>query len=76
MEGKEEGAAPPVDLAVEMKNGDFVRALVESGRVDTVHDISDGGLLVAISEMAIAGNIWPPVPPRLIITLITSLFFF
>jgi len=34
-----------------------VRALIESGRVDTVHDISDGGLLVAISEMAIAGNI-------------------
>jgi phosphoribosylformylglycinamidine synthase len=57
VEGKEEGAAPPVDLALEKKNGDFVRALIESGRIDTVHDISDGGLLVAIGEMAIAGNI-------------------
>jgi phosphoribosylformylglycinamidine synthase len=63
VEGKEEGAAPPVDLAVEMKNGDFVRALVESGRVDTVHDISDGGLLVAIAEMALAGNIGAALAP-------------
>jgi phosphoribosylformylglycinamidine synthase len=57
IEGKEEGAAPPVDLAVERKTGDFVRKLIEDGRVDTVHDISDGGLLVAVAEMALAGNI-------------------
>jgi phosphoribosylformylglycinamidine synthase len=57
IEGKEEGACPPVDLALEKKNGDFVRGLIESGRVDTVHDVSDGGLLVAIAEMALAGNI-------------------
>ncbi|HWC64056.1 MAG TPA: phosphoribosylformylglycinamidine synthase subunit PurL [Rhizomicrobium sp.] len=57
IEGKEEGAAPPVDLALEKKNGDFVRRLIEAGRVDTVHDLSDGGLLPAIAEMALAGNI-------------------
>jgi phosphoribosylformylglycinamidine synthase len=57
IEGKEEGAAPPVDLAKERKVGDFVRKLIEDGRVDTVHDISDGGLLVAVAEMALAGNI-------------------
>jgi phosphoribosylformylglycinamidine synthase len=57
VEGKEEGAAPPVDLVVEKKNGDFVRALIESGRADTVHDVSDGGVLVAAAEMALAGNI-------------------
>jgi len=57
VEGKEEGAAPSVDLALEKKNSDFVRALIEAGRVDTVHDISDGGVLVAIAEMALAGNI-------------------
>jgi phosphoribosylformylglycinamidine synthase len=57
VEGKEEGAAPPVDLAVEKKNGDFVRALIEAGRVDTVHDVSDGGLLVAVTEMALTGSI-------------------
>ncbi|HEV2561405.1 MAG TPA: phosphoribosylformylglycinamidine synthase subunit PurL [Rhizomicrobium sp.] len=57
IEGKEEGAAPPVDLAAEKKHGDFVRGLIESGRVDTVHDVSDGGLLVAVTEMAMANGI-------------------
>ncbi|MGH6829527.1 MAG: phosphoribosylformylglycinamidine synthase subunit PurL, partial [Rhizomicrobium sp.] len=57
IEGREEGSAPPVDLAAERKNGDFVRALIESGRVDTVHDVSDGGVLVALAEMALASGI-------------------
>ena len=57
IEGREEGGAPPVDLAAERKYGDFVRGLIEQGRVDTVHDISDGGLLVAIAEMALKGDI-------------------
>jgi phosphoribosylformylglycinamidine synthase len=57
IEGREEGAAPPVDLGSEKGNGDFVRTLIEQGRLDTVHDISDGGLLVALAEMAMAGGI-------------------
>jgi phosphoribosylformylglycinamidine synthase len=54
--GRFEGAPPPVDLAAERKKGDFVRAHVETGAVETVHDISDGGLLVALAEMALAGR--------------------
>ena len=50
------GAPPPVDLAAERKAGDFVRGLVETGLSATVHDLSDGGLLVALAEMAIAGR--------------------
>jgi phosphoribosylformylglycinamidine synthase len=57
IEGREEGGAPRVDLAVEKKNGDFVRKLIEDGRIDTCHDVSDGGVLVALAEMALAGNI-------------------
>jgi phosphoribosylformylglycinamidine synthase len=57
IEGKEEGAAPPVDLAAERKAGEFVRKLIEDGRCDTAHDLSDGGLLVALAEMALAGDI-------------------
>jgi phosphoribosylformylglycinamidine synthase len=57
LEGLEDGAAPPVDLAVEKKNGDFVRGLIEAGTTDTVHDIADGGLLVALAEMTMAGGI-------------------
>jgi phosphoribosylformylglycinamidine synthase subunit PurL len=64
IEGHEKGAPPPVDLTTEKRNGDFVRSLIEQGRADTVHDISDGGLLVAIAEMAMASGIgaelaWP-----------------
>jgi phosphoribosylformylglycinamidine synthase len=57
VEGRETGAAPPVHLPSEKRTGDFVRKLIEDGRADTVHDCSDGGLLVALAEMAMAGNI-------------------
>ncbi|HXL70488.1 MAG TPA: phosphoribosylformylglycinamidine synthase subunit PurL [Rhizomicrobium sp.] len=57
IEGKEDGGAPPVDLAAERRHGDFVRGMIEKGRVDTAHDLSDGGLLVAIAEMAMKDGI-------------------
>jgi phosphoribosylformylglycinamidine synthase len=57
IEDREEGAAPRVDLATEKKNATFVRKLIEDGRVDTCHDLSDGGLLVSLAEMALAGDI-------------------
>jgi len=57
IEGREEGAAPPVDLAAERKAGEFVRKLIEDGRCDTAHDLSDGGLLVALADMALAGDV-------------------
>jgi phosphoribosylformylglycinamidine synthase len=60
--GREEGAPPPVDLEAEKRNGDFVRHLVHSGLVDTVHDCSDGGLAVAIAEMAMAGGVGASLP--------------
>lgn len=52
--GREEGAPPPVDLAVERRNGEFVRSLITAGRVNACHDLSDGGLAVALAEMALA----------------------
>ena len=54
---REEGAPPPVDLAVERRNGDFVRTLIAEGIATAVHDVSDGGLLVAVAEMAMASGI-------------------
>jgi phosphoribosylformylglycinamidine synthase len=54
---REEGAPPPVDLAAERRNGDFVRGLITSGTATAVHDVSDGGLLVALAEMAMASGI-------------------
>ncbi|MEQ1548984.1 MAG: phosphoribosylformylglycinamidine synthase subunit PurL [Chakrabartia sp.] len=55
--GREEGPPPPVDLKAEKIAGDRVRKLIATGKVSAVHDISDGGLLVAIAEMALAGRI-------------------
>jgi phosphoribosylformylglycinamidine synthase len=54
---REEGAPPPVDLAAERRNGDLVRALIDDGIATAVHDVSDGGLLIALAEMAIASGI-------------------
>jgi phosphoribosylformylglycinamidine synthase len=55
--GREDGAPPPVDLALERKTGDVVRALIQSGQLKTVHDLSDGGLAAAVCEMCLASNV-------------------
>lgn len=55
--GREEGAPPPVDLAAEKRNGDCVRGMIHAGTATAVHDLSDGGLLIALAEMAMAGGI-------------------
>ncbi|MFM9890858.1 MAG: phosphoribosylformylglycinamidine synthase subunit PurL [Rickettsiales bacterium] len=56
--GSEEGAPPPVDLVAEKHHGRFVLELIADGRlVSACHDVSDGGLLVALAEMCIARGI-------------------
>jgi phosphoribosylformylglycinamidine synthase len=55
--GRSEGTPPPVDLAHEQRIGQFLQRLIAEGFVSAVHDVSDGGLLVAVSEMALAGNV-------------------
>lgn len=54
--GREEGPPPSVDLAAERRNGEMVRSWIDGGKVTAVHDISDGGLLVALAEMALSGD--------------------
>ena len=67
--GREDGAPPPVDLARERRTGDLVRGLIEDGVIVTCHDVSGGGLLVAVAEMALAGDrgatLTIPAGPRL-----------
>ncbi len=53
--GREAGAPPPVDLLAERAAGEFVRGRIVAGQVRACHDVSDGGLLVAVAEMAMAG---------------------
>ena len=49
--GKKEGTCPNVDLVEEKKVQDFLIESIDSGNVNAAHDLSEGGLLVAIAEM-------------------------
>ena len=55
--GRADGPPPPVDLTHEKKVGDFVRSLIGEAVATAVHDVSDGGLAVALAEMAIDSGI-------------------
>lgn len=57
MFGREEGPPPPVDLQAERAHGEFIRALIDERLVSSCHDVSDGGLLVALAEMAMPSGI-------------------
>ena len=51
VEGREAGPPPPVDLEAERRHGDFIRSQIEAGRILACHDLSDGGLGIALAEM-------------------------
>jgi phosphoribosylformylglycinamidine synthase len=51
-----DGPAPEVDLVIERRNGDFVRSAIRNGQFSACHDISSGGLAVALAEMAMASG--------------------
>ena len=50
------GPPPEVNLFNEKNNGESILNLIDKGYVKSAHDISLGGLLVAISKMCIKGN--------------------
>jgi phosphoribosylformylglycinamidine synthase len=56
IQGREDGAPPSVDLLAERKTGEFIRDCIADGTATAVHDVSDGGVLVAIAEMALASG--------------------
>ena len=54
--GREGGAPPSVEPILEEKNGSLIRQAIANELIEAAHDISDGGLLVALAEMVIAGQ--------------------
>src|SRR5262249_43772634 len=58
IEGSEAGPPPPIDLAAERSNGDFLRSMIRTGLIVACHDLSDGGLLVAVASSGLAAG--PP----------------
>ncbi|MEA3038028.1 MAG: phosphoribosylformylglycinamidine synthase subunit PurL [Sphingomonadales bacterium] len=55
--GRAEGPPPVVDLRAERAAGEFVRAAIAGGAITACHDVADGGIAVAIAEMALAGHV-------------------
>ena len=55
--GAEAGGVPPIDLGDEKQTGNAVRKMIEDGVIAACHDVSDGGVLTAIAEMAIKSNL-------------------
>jgi phosphoribosylformylglycinamidine synthase subunit PurL len=55
--GQESGSPPRVDLTIEKNAGEFVREAIARQLVNAVHDVSDGGILPALAEMCLAGNV-------------------
>ena len=49
--GKKEGRVPEIDLSAEKKVQDFLLAHISNESVLAAHDVSEGGLLVALAEM-------------------------
>ena len=63
--GRDDGRTPPTDLTVEKNAGKIVLQLIADGLVSAVHDVSDGGLAVALAEMAMAGGMGAEVERNL-----------
>src|SRR5262249_29679884 len=62
---REDGPPPPIDGQATRRIGDLIRKLIARGGVTACHDLSDGGLLVALAEMAMAGGIGAGINPTL-----------
>ncbi len=60
---REAGPPPPVDLSLERHTGDWVRRLIHEGTIIACQDIGDGGLLVVVAEMALAGGMGVVLDP-------------
>ena len=57
IQSKEEGGTPEINLDTELINGNFVMDAINQKLIASAHDIGEGGILVAISEMCMSGNL-------------------
>lgn len=55
--GVSEGRPPQLDLATEKKLLSAVLKAIQSGLVQSAHDVSEGGLAAALAESCISGNV-------------------
>ncbi len=57
LHGRSDGSPPWISLEYEREAADLIRALITDGTVTAVHDVADGGVIVSVTEMALAGGI-------------------
>ena len=57
IQSKEEGGTPEINLDTELRNGNFVMDAINQKLIASSHDVGEGGILVAISEMCMSGNL-------------------
>ena len=51
-----DGRPPEINLHNEKNNGENVLEIIKNNLANSVHDISNGGLLIALAEMSIGSN--------------------
>jgi phosphoribosylformylglycinamidine synthase II len=73
-EGRDAGPPPRVDLAAEKRTGDFIREAIRCGALTAVHDVSDGGVALAVTEMALTSGIGAIVDAPISGTVAGALF--
>jgi phosphoribosylformylglycinamidine synthase len=69
------GMPPDINLLNEKNNGENVLKLIQNNLVLSCHDISSGGLIVALAEMAISTNLGIKIPKPKKLTNIYEYFF-
>ncbi|CAM4302102.1 phosphoribosylformylglycinamidine synthase subunit PurL [Paenibacillus alkaliterrae] len=57
LEGAAAGRPPEIDLATEKKVLDAVLGAIQKGLVASAHDLSEGGIAVAVAESCISGRL-------------------
>ena len=55
--GRVAGEPPAPDPIADKEVSDLIREMIRSGLVDTAHDVSSGGEVLAVAEMALAGGL-------------------
>ncbi|MDC0413246.1 phosphoribosylformylglycinamidine synthase subunit PurL [Pelagibacteraceae bacterium] len=59
------GPPPSMNLQEEKKNSFFIRSVIEKKLAQSVHDVSDGGIALAIAEMCMAGTLGAKISTNL-----------
>ena len=52
-----EGLPPEVNLSNEKNNGEIIIKLIENNLINSIHDVSSGGIIVALAEMSLSSLI-------------------